>query len=680
MPEDRSQFHPGGKILGQVEHLVPGRSAGTLIEGRTGMPIPGKNLVEVKLSGTDAPIPCLWISGVMSGLLGINTSFTPGEGVRVLIYYTGREVSYILGAWPDTKIDQIDPRRSMTETEALQDLKVFRSIQSRANDLPTAADHKPPSDLLPGELCLDNLAGVGLQLLRHLASLEAGGLARVECHLLDDLVRIISRNFRQHHALGDYSITNDHGRLNAVFHGTSLEHESWGLTHAGATKMETEGEADFQKPLDSKPDEGRWRFSQFVGWLGDFVHIFVTDPVDSIGRLAEDAVRPGRFRAHVNSDGSLLVQSVADICFEKVVQIPVPIQLRREDDPEGDAEPPDTAAIPAPIDNDWKPSSQQSIFEMVFQLREYARWFNNQLAFARFRQLKKDWLVPTEQGVADAVNETGLERNSVVWIQSYACIRIYRDGSVQQLDAYGNAVTLSAMGVQISSTRDLLLCAAGSVNILAGRDVNLRAKRNATVSADEGKLTGKGAAIQLMASQENIVMETVVGKYTYLISTLRVGTDFEVARGGAVKCVGDVSVNTLQASGTIRAGDMMHATPRLAGLGPHSNHVAEGPAGPVVTLPALTGEFRFLDTNYGPARWYEPVSEGYLTRGEALHTGPTWNLTADPNLDRGKPWPGTLPYYFTPAGAALKTPSAASQFTNQPAAMQTKTAVLHVQT
>lgn len=670
--DDLNAYHPGGQVSGFPAHklsvLEPGRS----YEGRVGLPLPHQNLVEVQLQGFDRVEPCIWIAGYFSGLLGLSSSFVPPEGTRVLVHYTGRDYSYIVGAWPSTRTTVED--RSMIGGDAVAAQTLFQAAQARASDLRSPKEHQPPVDLLPGELDLTNAHGVGITLLRHLASLQAGDLARVECHLLDDLVRIVSQNYKHHSAIGDHTITNDHGRLNAIWHAAARDHETWGQMKGADQRVEVKGETEVAKPAAGADAEGRWRYSQFLGWLGDFVHIFVTDPVAQLGQLAESAVRAGRFRAHVNSDGSLLVQSVADIVLEKVVAIPVPIQLRREDDPEGEQVPNQDELVPSPVDNNWKPATGQPLFEMAFQLREYSRWLNNQLAFARFRQMPRDWKVPTEEETANA--KVADAKLSTKWVQAYACIRIYRDGSVQSLDAYGNAVTMTAVGVQVSSTRDILLQAAGSVNIVAGRDVNIRSQRNLTANSDTGDVSLKGQGLQLMASSDNLLLSTVEGRCAYVDTDLRLGSNFEVTKFGNLKCQGLASFQSVSVTGSLRAGYLSHSTVLIGGYAPHMNHVGIGGGLPFFLLP-VSGRttFSFPDASqYGPpgstGKFYEPISESMLKRNEISSDG-IWDL-GDPYGDgQGQPWPGQMVYCFTDGGTSLKTPSTEVKFAAQPKAMQT---------
>ena len=63
--------------------------------------------------------------------------------------------------------------------------------------------------------------------------------------------------------------------------------------------------------------------------------------------------------------------------------------------------------------------------------------------------------------------------------ETYATIKIAKDGSILLLDSYENTITMSMTGIDVSSHNNLRLEAAGSVNIVAGRDINLLAKNKA---------------------------------------------------------------------------------------------------------------------------------------------------------------------------------------------------------
>ena len=60
---------------------------------------------------------------------------------------------------------------------------------------------------------------------------------------------------------------------------------------------------DTKGAVDGYTDDGRWRFSQYVGWVGNFIHLFVTDPVEHVGHLASERFRAGRSKIHAHIDG-----------------------------------------------------------------------------------------------------------------------------------------------------------------------------------------------------------------------------------------------------------------------------------------------------------------------------------------------------------------------------------------
>ena len=368
----------------------------TLYEGVVVGNMMPNNIIRVRLVKYGRDVDCVWAASIVSGLLGFKTSYVPPKKTPVIVWITGTDTNYIVGSQPLQLTDTNNQSRTVTGPGAPDNHanQIFSSRNSTA--LKMFASQKPPVDLVEGEIDVSNLLGVGLTLLRNMASIQSGDLARVECCLLDDMVRVISDTFKHYSAFGDYKISNDGGKLNVVWHGTSHDHEAWGNKNKGDAKLSPNSKGDNLNlnTVNGATDDGRWRFSQYVGWLGNFVNIFVTDPVNAMGQILEGQYRSGKARIHVNDDGSILFQSVADIVLEKVIRIPVPNPLRLEDDPNGNRS--DQVLQGQNNLSTWKPSDSSNIFEMAFQLREYARWLNNSLSLGRFRQMNLDYEVPTE--------------------------------------------------------------------------------------------------------------------------------------------------------------------------------------------------------------------------------------------------------------------------------------------
>ena len=613
--------------------LTPGLYVGHVI----GVMLPN-NRVKVRLEGSGSSVDCQVVSSIFSSLLGFQTSYVPAVNTRVLVFFHSALDSYLMGGVPDIRADPQATRAALDpRAEPYAKLQTFTS--QRPEKEPQHNSHKAPVDLVEGEVQIDNLLGVGLTLLRHLASLQAGDLARVECLLLDDMVRIISDTFKHHTAFGDFRIYNDGGKLNCVWDGTSHDFEAWGLTEPGNPRVKVEGDAvnlGETGGVDGFKDDGRWRFSQYVGWLGNFIHLFVTDPTQELGKFAANQFRSGRARLHVHVDGSVLVQSVTEIVLEKVVCIPVPVPRRRPDDPEGNRS--DAGIDPPPPK--WTPNPGDSVFETVFQLRDYARWLANSHGLCRFHQMPRDWQVPSEAETPTPMgNSQKFEQTSQAnpaFELKYACFRIYRDGSVQTVDAYGNSFTSTKTGIQISSTQDILLEAAGSINLVAGRDVNVTARQNVTISALFGTMRLYALLkLRIAAESCSMILKGTAGLFLEALQ-FTVGDGFQIDESGNVNVMGGLTAQRVSASFTAFYDD-------------HIGHVIPGVPAVIPSTDKDLAVFTF-PTSYGVSVVYKTYSQQALQRGEQFSLGLFTPITPAGNV-----WPGDASVVDFPSPSNLST-------------------------
>lgn len=645
----------------QVPALKPGIYHGVVI----GNMLPN-NLIQVRVQGLDRNINCVWAAGIISGLLGFKTSYIPPAKTKVLVYYTDQEISYVVGSIPSPLVDPASQKRALTDPDVddYQQSEVYTS--RKHGGVQMQASHKPPLDLAEGEIAIDNLMGVGIALLRNLAALSAGDMARVETHLLDDMVRIVSGTFKHHSAFGDHKIYNDGGRLNIEFNGTLYDFEAYGALNnqQPRVKMTSPDKPDLgqDSQIDGFNDDGRWRFSQYVGWLGDFIQMWVSDPVQALGRLASDQLRAGKFRFHTNSDGSCLVQSVSEICLEKVVRIPVPIRIRREDDPEGNRS--DSDVAPGPYIKQWTPSG--NLFEMAFQLREYSRWLSNAWSLSRFRQMSLDFKVPTEAETpapdpnSDQQDKRAANGETTSWRSVYACVRILRDGSIMMVDGYGNSILTTAVGVQISSTKDLHLEAAGSVNIVAGRDINLLAQKNIGLTAVKEAVRIKAeTTLQMLAKAGKIIMDFVTPGWLVLKNgSVNVnGTVTLDGLGGKVDATG--ALTAMQLSAAITNGPFGQTEHT------HMFHIFNG--SPAATPLSPDDQFQF-QADYGAGELYQTFTQRALETDEQTSVS-SWSFSSNTVAGKGAPWPGTNPQHKKATGGADLNKPATGVQSNSPSAM-----------
>lgn len=438
-----------------------------------------------------------WVGGFCSGLLGINTNIIPTRGTRVMLLYGNP--SFVIQGLPSDSPDHVSGfQREMTQST--DEVGRGNLDTPEISDMGGAATHQTvPKDMFEGEFEMTNQIGIALRFLHTMMGIEAGDLAKVECFLVNDMVRIVSDCFKHISAFGDMQIYND-GRLNVRFDGTSYEHEAWSALSekdekASVEQFQIEGEADLTKT-------GRWRMSQYIGWVGDFIHTFVTEPSKTASSIGAGAFRPGKSRIQQMSDGSILMQGVGDIAIERVCRVQVPIEKKRWDDPSGV----NTEAFKQLEQNYLKiweyGDSNQNIHHCAYQLREYARWLSCYHSYARFHQLAEEgdeWEIPLEDNVDCTPSWTNQEKDveaknpNTTYMDAYACIRIMRDGSIINWDGYGNAISMGKSGVQISSVEHIELDAAGDVRITAGQDIFLKARRNIEISAIVGGLILKAS-------------------------------------------------------------------------------------------------------------------------------------------------------------------------------------------
>ena len=470
------------------------------------------NVCYVKLDtvNTMAPLQCIWVAGAISGLMGINTSYIPSRGARVVLVTTGVEPGLIVGTFSDPMFSNLmtDPRHTTAQPSSLDyhKSKHFQVLKQRVSQSKTTDSNKTfrntiydgqhmPRDMTESEMDITNHLNVGAQFLRHFSKLMAGDMAKVECSLIDDMVRIVSQTFRHYSAFGDFTIHNDGGRLNCVWNGTNNDWETYGLNSPEAPRQTMEEPHVVDIPAAEQQADPRWRFQQFVGFLGDFVNMFVSEPPESAGGF-----NTGKGRVHINENGGVLIQSIDSVGLERCSRIAVPHKLLEDWDPDGDRAneelpfPPDLSPLKV-----WMFEDDANAFLAVYQIRHYVKWFSNKFTKAQFLRLNKDWKVPAESEIPAPDRLGSLQKDkgeanegaTPCPDQVYATVRIMQDGSILLLDSYDNTITMSKNGVQISSFRNMYLEAAGSINMVAGGDINMSARRNVDITAMKYGITMK---------------------------------------------------------------------------------------------------------------------------------------------------------------------------------------------
>lgn len=467
----------------------PSRAQGSQTRGKleAGKLYPGRivdingSTYTVQVEGSSLTIPnCVFALPVFLGLAGYRFSGRFSKGDKVMVAHGNPP--YIVSGLPGDQSDPANPR-SRTHTGF--------GHGSLMQEVSPGHAHTYPNDLFDGEFEIANMMGMTMLFCTNMISLQAGDRAKVEVCLLNDMVRLFSNEYRHHSALGDEWIFDD-GRLSGEANFTSYRHESHGVASKGGALLSNikDNKADFAD-LDTANATGYWRGSRWLGWLGDFMSWFVTDPHTSVAVIGQEGWRSGRSRIWTGNDGTVLVQSVSDIVLERVTRVQVPKRKKRHDDPQGNT-PDDFDKLNEDWLKKWQDTDPNRPWERAFQLRQYARWLSGRYSLSRFRQASDDWEVPDEDEVPSPSPHHGEDDvkkanpKTTQWMDAYATIRIYRDGSIGMQDIDGSSVTMAAGNVWISAAKHLWLEAGGDVRLIAGQNVVVKARRSVDITAQVG--------------------------------------------------------------------------------------------------------------------------------------------------------------------------------------------------
>jgi hypothetical protein len=450
----------------------------------------GDGLYSVEIDGINTIITCVWAAGIFSPILGIRTKYYPTLDTKVAVLVTGLNSGWIITTAPSERYD-IAASGALTMLGVGLDEEELEPFQRELKGMGLSVTN--PNDLLEGEFAISNNFGVAIQFLTTLIKMQASERAKIEASLMDDMVRIVSETFKHYSSFGDFQIYND-GRLNVRFDGTSYEFESFGKENNTDPLVQLDDKkVEFQKTYT---ETGRWRFSEYIGFLGDFMHTFVTEPNATLASIAEGAIRPGKARMQMHSDGTILMQSVADISIERVCRVVSPTEIKRQDDPEGNKKN-EFDKLNKDYLKIWNYGKDMSKAHYAsYQLRQYARWLSCYHSFSRFHQLDKDWKIPKETDFEHSWNnqEEDVEQANAgqdTLYDVYATFRIMRDGSILIMDGFNSAISMVRGNIQMSAVRHIELDAAGDIRINAGQNLYIKARRNIEISAIVGGLTLK---------------------------------------------------------------------------------------------------------------------------------------------------------------------------------------------
>lgn len=449
---------------------------------------------------------CKMMCDTLSQVLGFTSTALPAVGTEVLVVYTPGGNSYVIGgAQPDyiapPKAARYATGGDYSDTNEFVNKIAYGTSRHESIDSFIGRGANSPFDMLPGEKEWTMNTGVLIRLLYNFAQMSAGDLAKVEVGLMNDMVRIVDNYFVHHNVGGDTLIWSS-GKTTQEDHFTSHGFEAEGKTSEHEPLCSEGRGSYYYDPKASTGDDyqdvdktGRWRKSTYIGYLGDMLHTWISDPtkVISTWNSSLDAYRTGRCRHWLGTDGSVMVQAVGAIHLEVAPRVIIPVVPHKWDNPE--------------IDIVKKMENLNSEFLKIWQgdaawidcrtaawqMRSYARYMTQWHSLARWRMMEAAGLakVPTEpEGNEPKAGCEEKERKKVV-IDSipdyFASFTMDQGGGISMIANGHTSVVMNNGDIQIAGPGNLEVKMAGMISFI-GRSISLKAIDNIEIAAICGKL------------------------------------------------------------------------------------------------------------------------------------------------------------------------------------------------
>ena len=442
------------------------------------------------------------VSHVMSNYLGFKESLIPQPGSRVLCVENTATSCYIVGIIPWENIGEVElPARTTVGQGSALSIESNRVGHQKYTSL--VFDNSKVGDVADGEHVVANEFGVLLGLFQQFATLKASELAQIQCHLLDDLVRIVSHNYQHFTALGEVNIAHDGRRLMAEFGATHKPAEAYG---DNATFNDKGTAAQFKKGGgDSADDSSDYyelsgdqqkkaieRFKLFVGSVGDFLNLFIVRP-------AEEKIATGLLNVHAGVDGGLHIRSAKEVFIEKTNWIRVPHRTASPEDPNGDD-----------ADDLEYTKKKKFIFQdtvknkYAMQLRDYVAYVNQKLNYQNFKTHAKDFFVNDDfNAEANLTEKTQIDQETTeagISLGGVAGIYLMPNGGITIRDAFNSAIVMENGNVYIQAAKDMFVQPARDCVFKVGQNLSMASQAHVEISASTGGLRLKSEQTMFLFS------------------------------------------------------------------------------------------------------------------------------------------------------------------------------------
>ena len=454
--------------------------------------------------------------------LGFKESILPQVGTTVLCFGPGKTgYATIIGQMPpvDTQPDKARAGLPAMSCPAIPGSPALAPVHASNPDSLSKSrlfHNQLPHDVVQGEKVIANEFGVMLGLFQLMSVLKGSELAQVQCHFLDDLVRVVSHNFQHYSALGELNIFHDGQSINLEVGMTHNPAESIGVPQITKTEA-TSGPIKDTQVNDAKTNfytisderlKAVERLKVFIGKLGDFVNIMLTLPSGQPSTLdgkIPTAYDSGLLQLHAGLDGFLVVRSVKGIALEKTNWIRVPTRIRVPEDPAGD----DGASLKFPERTDYEfdhtVTAEETAFLYYLQLRDYLAYIEEDLNYSSFNTQAKDFVTNNDfSKERDLSTVTFVDPTTgATFLRKRSLVALMPNGGVSMSDAWGSAITMEGGNIYIQPAKNLILQPLGDLVAKVGGNVAVAVNKEIDLSSTYGGMRVKTAHAQYLYSEHS---------------------------------------------------------------------------------------------------------------------------------------------------------------------------------
>jgi hypothetical protein len=464
----------------------------------------------------------LAVSTCFANLFGFKDCNVIQPGSKVLCYKTEPQFCYVIAVLPNHDIAVLDfpNRANLGAGDSINDAAQTQGYGSELAKV-VLANMRRPTDTVDGDKCIANDYGVMLNLLGMMASLKGSELAQIQCHMLDDMVRIISHNFEHYTALGQFKIFHDGQSLMAEFGATASPTEAGGQPETSntstASRLSATGSAtkddssDFYK-LDNERAAPIERFKFFLGRIGDFFNLFLSKPADGVTQNLDGSIPSspdtGLLQARMSMDGGFYMRSVKEVFLEKTNWIRVPQRIRTPEDPTGDDGRKVTFDPKKLYEFDTTFQYQNNPFLAYLQLRNYVAYVNEVVAYQNFKAYPKDITVNDDVSKETKINDiSNVDPATPLGLDHYVLrnsgVYLMQNGGLLMKDAWGSAIVMEGGNIYMQPAKDLVMQPLRNLVGKIGQFVSIAAKKDIDFSSTERGIRFKSDLAQYFYSDNS---------------------------------------------------------------------------------------------------------------------------------------------------------------------------------